>query len=275
MAQTSGCLNQRSNSPCANAFESLLEDDREYFRAASRIEVVDGWQVLSPGSLLPMSTMSIVEPPPGANECPPQIIAFCQKRGFESIRFYLPGPETAHRSWSASFVRGEETAMFGNLADTEFEPLAADISVRALQPEDDRLKQSWLDMDSARPDGKATSGSDYVAIENAKADAGYMENYVITERGTPIGSFGLSLGQPDLVRIKNLLLAKPHRGRGLGYAAIGFAAQEARRVSRRWIGAFVLTSGTARNLYERAGLRAIGAQTEMIAPLALLADGDL
>ncbi|MEM6585251.1 MAG: GNAT family N-acetyltransferase, partial [Pseudomonadota bacterium] len=225
--------------------------------------------------LLPPSSTCVVEPPPGSHECPPRVIAFCKQRGFESIRFYLAGPEIAHRSWPAYFVRGEETAMCGNLADTPFEPLAPDISVRALQPDDDRLKKSWLDMDSARPDGKATSGSDYVAIENAKADARYMDNYVITERGEPIGSFGISLGQPDLVRIKNLLLAEPHRGRGLGYTAIAFAAQEARRLSRGWIGAFVLTSGTARNLYERAGLRDIGVQTEMMAPLELLADAEI
>ena len=41
------------------------------------------------------------------------------------------------------------------------------------------------------------------------------------------------------------------------------------------IGAFVLTSGTARTLYERAGLRDIGVQTEMMAPLALLADAEI
>ena len=248
MVQISGCLDERSNSSRANAFDSMVEDDREYFRAASRIKLVEGWQVLLPDPLLPASSTCVAQPPAGASECPPRVIASCKRHGFESIRFYLAGPEAAHRSWPACFVRGEETALCGNLAATQFEPLAPDISVRALQPGDDRLKKSWLDMDSARPDGKATSGSDYAAMENAKADVGYMENYVITDRGTPIGSFGLSLGQPDLVRIKNLFLAKPHRGRGLGYAAIGFAAQEARRLSRGRIAAIVLKSGTARKM---------------------------
>ena len=162
--------------------------------------------------------------------------------------------------------------MCGHVSQATCAAHAKHLTICPLEAEDDRLKIRWLETDTARPDGKAARASDYVAIENAKADDGYMENYLILDGDTPIGSFGISLGQPDLVRIKNLLLAKEHRGRGLGSAAIRFAAQQANRLSRWWIGAFALSPGPALNLYESHGMTAIGIQTEMIAPLAMLSN---
>ncbi len=256
-----------------SAFEALIEDDREYFRAASRQKVVEGWRLLLAGRFLPPSSACLVEPVPGQANCPVAVAASCQDHGFENIRFYLPGPAEAHHSWPALFQRAQEIAMCASLSQLRCANLATELTVRAAEPGDDHLKRQWLEADAARPDGKALSARDYVAIENAKAGDGYMENYVILEGDTPIGSFGISLGQTDLVRIKNLLLAKEYRGRGLGGAAIDFAARQARKQSRAWIGAFALSPGPALDLYKSYGMRAVGIQTEMIAPLAPLSKG--
>ncbi|MEL7318202.1 MAG: GNAT family N-acetyltransferase [Pseudomonadota bacterium] len=252
------------------AFEALVEDDRAYFRAASRQKIVEGWRILLPGPLLPPSKTCLVEPAAGHTDCPAQVAEFCRSQGFEEIRFYLPGPARAHQSWPAVFQRAQEAAMCGHVAQVSGATLAKNLTIRALEPGDYRLKAQWLEADAARPDGKAMVARDYVAMENAKANDGYMTSHLILDGGTPIGAFGISLGQPNLVRIKNLLLAKEYRGRGLGSAAISFASQEARRLSRSWIGAFALSPGPALKLYESHGMKPSGIQTELIASLALI-----
>ncbi|MEM7701700.1 MAG: GNAT family N-acetyltransferase [Pseudomonadota bacterium] len=256
-----------------SVFDAIVEDDRDYFRAASHQMVVEGWRVLLPGRSLPPSNTCLVEPAPGQSQCPVQVAAFCQDHGFETIRFYLPGPADTHQSWPALFQRAEEVAMCGGLSQLRFTGPANGLTVRTAGPGDDRFKMRWLETDANRPDGKAMAAHDYIATDNAKADDGYMENYLILEGDMPIGSFGISLGQPDLVRMKNLLLAKEYRGRGFGSAAISFAARQAQSLSRPWIGAFALSPGPALSLYESHGMKAVGIQTEMIAPLANVAKG--
>ena len=254
--------------------KAMLADDRAYFRASTSVESIEGWKLRIPTWSRVADTGCIVEPPMGARDYPSGFTDLCRDRGIETLRFYLPGPPSLHESWSAAFARNEEIAMGCSLGHEEDMSWPEEVSVDRLNASSDPIKTALFESDEKRPDGKPSLAADFVLMERAKIEAGYMRGYLIAYRGMAAGCFGISLDQPGLVRLKNLFLAPRYRGRGLARLAIRFAANLGVRNERHMLGAFAIKAHGTQKLYEGCGLHVVGSQTEMTARRSLLAKGE-
>lgn len=244
------------------AGQALLEDDRNYFRAgATRIDEDSFTILLLEGSQhIPAGCLIEIDHAPSFSELADISHALTRLEA-AYVRFYLPGEIKAPHLEGLGFQRLTEAA----LAKPVESPLAYSeaFTVRPITKADDDIKIKLLASDTARPDGKTTSAHDYVAMERAKIDAGYMTAYMVEYEGVPSACYALSSGD-NFVRMKNLFTHARLRGRGCGTVIVRHAEQVAAQLGKAFMGVFGMPESAGMRLYRRTGHQQVGTHTEFI-----------
>lgn len=244
----------------------LLRSDRNYFRAGARIETIGPYRIVAMDGLTHVEAGCIVETPASDAPWSPLLAFRLRTLRAASVRCYVPGYAVGTRS--TRFGASCTVELLLSLQATSEHAIAVpeNVRVRLASPRDDDIKRRLFGEDRARPDGKAISAADYVALERRKIADGYMCGYIVERDGEDVGCFSLSR-ESDLIRLKNLFIASSARGTGCGEAALAFALDHARLTGARAVGALAIAGSAGHRLYTRVGLSVVGAQTEISMPL--------
>lgn len=247
--------------------ELLFKNDQDYFRAGAEIYEAEGWRVVRIAGYPRLAAACVLEAPRGQTVPPKQVLEHLQSLNIETVRFYCPNTAAPEASNSSAFELTREVAYLLDANTSNISQPNTDLIVRPLKSTEDPIKVELYASRSGGPDGKHSNPFDYVALERLKIDAGYMQGYIIEDRGVPSACFGLSVTH-NVVRMKNLLTSSHARGRGCGAAIVHHAVKIARELNKRHVGVFAIENGGGQRLYERHGMEQIGIQTEYSAPLA-------
>lgn len=253
--------------------ESLLADDRNYFRAAADIFETRDYRIVRMPTLHGLDAGCIIEMKTLDVAALLSLARTLSHLDIDFVRFYQPGTAERPLLKLLGFEAKTELALMKDLAGTECEPLAENMAGRALTLGDDALKIAMFASDSERPDGKASAPDAYVELERRKIDAGYMRGFLIECDGQPAACFALSVRDDGIVRMKNLFTDASMRRRGCGRAILQYSEQYARQIGARALGIFAFPGGNGHRLYARYGMDTIGAQTEYYATLDQLKRG--
>lgn len=255
--------------------ERLFKNDRDYFRAGSEIVEIEGWRVVRITGFPSLAAACVLEAPRGQTAPPKQVLEHLLSLNIETVRFYCPNIAAHGGSGPSKFELTREVAYILDATTSNISQPNEDLIVRPLRSTDDALKVELYASRNGGPDGKHSNPSDYVALERLKIDAGYMQGFIIEDRGVPSACFGLSINR-EIVRMKNLLTSAHARGRGCGAAIVNHAVKVARELNKRHVGVFAIENGSGQKLYERHGMEQIGIQTEYSAPLvSFLSEGKI
>lgn len=103
-----------------------------------------------------------------------------------------------------------------------------------------------------RPDGVTLDPTRWTAFERVKANAGYFTAYLALEHGVPCGAVAAAR-QGSMLRVKNLVVAPAHRGRGVGAAIMAAMVHLAHDERRETVGAFAPLGGRGERCYRGVG----------------------
>ncbi len=128
-------------------------------------------------------------------------------------------------------------------------------------PADWLLKLRMHGSDRQCPDGHRAEAEDYVALEQRKCAAGYMEAFLVEQEGAVCGALGLAPIGP-YCRLKNVFVLPSWRGQGVAKRAVHAAALATARAGRRGLGCLALAEQGKQKMYLNAGYRVVMQQTE-------------
>ena len=252
----------------AQLADLLYANDQEYFRAGAEIEVIEDWRVVRVDGFPDLAAACVLEPPHGKSTPPRLLLERLRALNIAAVRFYCPNT-TLQETATPPFDLTREAAYVLDVRTSRVEQPNMDLVVRPLKSDEDPIKVELYSSRNGSPDGKHSNPHHYVALERLKIDAGYMQGFIVEDRGVPAACFGLSVTH-NLVRMKNLLTSTKAHGRGCGTAIVHHAIKVAREYGKHHVGVFAIEGGAGQRLYERCGMRRIGIQTEYSAPLAAL-----
>ena len=116
------------------------------------------------------------------------------------------------------------------------------------------------------PDGYTNEADLWVAMERRKCETGLMQSFFVEREGEICGTVGMIIQADRLARLKNIVIAPPHRRTGLGVAAVGLLRQLAARDHGLRLGVLGVQGGHGSKLYRRAGLSEVTCQFEWSRP---------
>lgn len=250
--------------------ELLYNNDQAYFRAGAEIEEFEDWKIVRIAGFPELAAACVLEAPPGETIPPSQLLNRLSALNVSTIRFYQKESVSFATRTRQMLAETKEYAYLLNVEEQSLQRPNPDLFVRPIQHDEDALKIALYASREDSPDGKNSDPAEYVALERIKADAGYMQTFIIEDQGQPAACFGLSVTN-QLVRMKNLLTGSHARGRGCGTAIVHHAIEFARSNDKSHVGVFAIDGGSGQRLYERCGMRRVGVQTEYSASLNMLA----
>ena len=263
------------------AADLLFQSDQDYFAAAAEEVSFPGGRLLRMPGLeqVPAGCIAV----PDADLASPdaflaEAAGYASEAGASLLRFYTAGANAVrdaalvgaglHRSVEQGFVVSTQDLLAGfRLVGT---PGA---SVRPVREDGDWKRKERLSAALEQlPDGKQANAAAWTMLERRKCEAGYMDAFLIELEGECCGAFGLASSR-RLLRLKNLVVHPAYRRRGVGRAAVSYAAMHAREAGFDWLGVYALEASNGGALYAKSGLAVVTEQIEWTRPLCLADNG--
>jgi hypothetical protein len=252
----------------ATLTDELLESDAAYFEAGATVEALPGAELAWMEEFQGLSVGAVVQHVGGdlgglaPDEWLSQVEGAVRRVGSNVTRLYLtaphPGLEAVLRE--RGFLEGLELGYLGR-PDPDAPPPASRVSLQPVESECDwvakaRVHESW----PLAADGHPAPGGTWCTMERRKAEAGYMQPYLIMAGSTVCGTVAVAR-RTGLDRVKNLVISRDCTGKGFGREAV-LALAEAANQSGRPLGALALPGGKGEAIYLHLGFPCVTRQVE-------------
>ena len=260
---------------------ALLESDRAYFEAGAEVRplrgasmaLLRGMQSLAAGCVVHRVRPGEIGPP---DQWLDELECAMRAAACTSLRIYLD--ERGDDALSAALTaRGAAATTEVGLVRMSCEPWAAGpvpagYTLHAVETVADWCaKLAFHRASLVGPDGHAAPAELWVAMERRRAEAGYLQPYLVRHDGVICGAFALA-GQGALCRLKNLVLHPGFRGRGIARHVVRLAIERA-SAGAAAVGCFAFAHHHALPMYRALGFMPVVSQREWVSPLpALLPD---
>ena len=247
--------------------ESLIRSDVRYFELGANVEPVAGARLAWMPDFVDMPAGCVVLDAEAGSADPVRTLDAVEDRvaavGGRRVRLYLgsrvPSLEVVMRG--RGYVSREEIGFVMT------EDLRATRSIE-IEPVDDartwELKRALHVASPDSPDRHGIAPERAVALERRKSLGGGMDVWLIRADGAVAGTM-CSFGCGDLLRLKNLLVHRDLRRRGIGLAAIAELARRG-RLTGLVLGAFAVAGPPEIGLYERPGIVPVARWEEWLGP---------
>jgi ribosomal protein S18 acetylase RimI-like enzyme len=253
----------------------LAQNDAAYFAAGAQRRAIPGGNVLWMPGLAHLPIGCVVEVADSA-ACVASPAAFLSaasdalvELGAKWLRFYT---QDSDRACDVAFAGTGLTASVELAFVCAAKPPRADWMTEGLRIRRTASKADWrARAQFAEKLGEAffrkdVPPADWVEMERRKAEAGYMSCWLVRSGDEICASFGLAeFG--SLLRLKNVLVSRDYRRRGIGRSIVAFGLSRAAARGFEDFGCYTFPGTSAVDLYQACGMTVVGSQTEWLGPL--------
>lgn len=253
------------------ALASIQWSDRAYFEAgAERMLVPGGVLAHMPGfeAVTAAGAAHLLDPAPAVADPAGWVATLGRQfaalgRGY--ARVYMPGavPSVEEALRLAGYAPSPEIAFVARMDRFVSAPVRGFTLRKVRQGIDWQQKEALYCGTDALPDGKPGQPQDWNAFERRKAEAGYLQPFLVLQEGKVVATFSVAHAG-RLLRLKNVLVHADHRRRGAGSATVALAFGLAVAAGCEGLGVLAVANSAGAQLYRRLGLDAVGRIEEYI-----------
>lgn len=253
----------------AGLARALVDSDRRYFELGAIVEPVAGARLAWMAGLADLQAACVVlgaeawRDAAEARRSMATLESAVLAAGGTRVRLYLErtAPEVARALLDLGFRSRLERGLV--LPPGLRAPL--EVSLQRVADEDDWSRKAILHRESPdATDGHPTDADRWVEMERRKARTGVFVPWLIRLEGTVAGT-AATMAQGRLLRLKNLLVHRDLRLRGIATAAIAAFGRMAERGERSF-GFFGVEGTAGEAVYRSCGMRPVVEWTEWLGP---------
>jgi GNAT superfamily N-acetyltransferase len=259
----------------ADALSGALESELRYFEAAALSAHGSGWRFSAlPGlGALAAGAVAFLDsaiPPKDLEDALLDLEDRFRVLGASYFRFYAEPQNAAVASLltARGYAARTETIFARPIPGGGHMP-RPDLMVARI--EGDAAWRARLQLQRATmetSDGHASVPELWVEMERRKCENGGMESFLFRLQGEVVAAAGIVRCPPGTARLKNILVHRDYRRKGIGTTAIEVISLKGDAAGAKHLVTFAVSGSIGEKLYLKLGFSAIGALVEWLRPVS-------